>query len=117
MNRKTHTIDATNQSLGRLASQVAVLLRGKDEASFERHLDNGGVVNVVNASKLKLTGTKMTEKVYTRYSGYPGGLKKRSPVQEIAKKGYASILQKAVYGMLPKNKTRAKTILRLKITE
>lgn len=117
MSRQLHTIDATDKVLGRLASQIAVLLRGKDEATFERHLDNGGVVTVVNASKLKLTGTKMTEKVYTRYSGYPGGLKKRSPAEEITKKGYASILKKAVYGMLPKNKTRAKTILRLKITE
>lgn len=117
MNRKLHTIDATGQSLGRLASQIAVLLRGKDEATFERHLDNGGVVTVLNASKLKLTGAKLTDKVYTRYSGFPGGLKKSTPAREVVKKGYASILKKAVYGMLPKNKLRSKTILRLKITE
>ena len=117
MNRKTHTIDATDKVLGRLASQLAVLLRGKDEASFERHIDAGAVVIVTNASKLKISGAKMTDKVYTRYSGYPGGLKKSNPAMEIAKKGYAQILRKAVYGMLPKNKTRARTILRLKITE
>ena len=100
--RQWHVIDATDVVLGRLASQVAVLLRGKHKATFAPHVDTGDFVVVVNAGKVKLTGQKLDKKFYNRHSGIPGGFKADS---------YRSLLQdkptfpieKAVKGMLPKN--------------
>ena len=80
-------IDATNEVLGRLASQVAKILRGKNKPSYTPHVDCGDYVIVINAEKVKLTGNKMTDKVYTRHTGYPGGQRFATPADYLAKKG------------------------------
>ena len=79
-------IDATNEVLGRLASQVAKILRGKNKPSYTPHVDCGDYVIVINAEKVKLTGNKMTDKVYTRHTGYPGGQRFATPADYLAKK-------------------------------
>jgi len=112
MNRKTHTIDATGRSLGRLASEAALLLRGKDEPNFERHIDNGSFVEIINFNAVKITGNKLDQKKYFRHSGYPGSLKEKK-LGVLMEKNPAEVLKKAVYGMLPKNKLRPKMIKRL----
>ncbi len=112
-----HTVDATNKPLGRLASEIAVLLRGKDKATFERHIDPKVAVAVVNAKDLKLTGTKLNTKLYHRYSGYPGGMKERTAAEVITKKGYGELIKKAVRGMLPNNKLRPLMLKRLTIND
>lgn len=109
----THVIDATNQSLGRLASKIAVLLRGKHKPNFTPHLDQGDKVKVLNVDKIKVTSKKLEQKVYYKYSGYPGGLKKRK-MAEVFEKNPQEVLRRAVYNMLPKNKLRAKMMKRLK---
>ena len=96
-------IDATNEVLGRLASQVAKILRGKNKPSYTPHVDCGDYVIVINAEKVKLTGNKMTDKVYTRHTGYPGGQRFATPADYLAKKP-TFIIEKAVKGMLPKNR-------------
>lgn len=96
-------VDAEGLILGRLASQVAKILRGKNKAAFTPHIDCGDSVIVINAEKIVLTGNKMTDKVYIRHTGYPGGQRKQTPVDLLAK--YPErIVEKAVKGMLPKNK-------------
>ena len=112
MQRETHTIDAANKVLGRLATEIAILLRGKDKPDFAPYKDEGGIVKVLNASKLKLTGKKSEQKVYYRHSGYMGGLK-IMPFKKIFEKDPAWVLKKAVYGMLPANKLRARMMKRL----
>jgi large subunit ribosomal protein L13 len=116
MEGKNHKIDAAGQVFGRLASQIAVFLRGKHKASFLRYLDSGDGVAVFNVKKLKFTGKKFKQKEYFRHSGYPGGLY-RQTLEEKFKKNPAKVLRDAVFGMLPKNRTRAKVIKRLKIFE
>lgn len=111
---KMHKIDATGQKLGRLAAQVAVLLRGKGKPAFLRHLDMGDEVQVFNIQNLKFTGKKLQQKIYYKHSGYPGGLTKKT-LEEGFKKDPKNVLRRAVLGMLPKNRTRAKIIKRLKI--
>ncbi len=96
-------IDAENQTLGRLASEIANLLRGKYKTNYTPHVDCGDNVIVINAEKIRLTGHKMTDKVYTRHTGYPGGQRFATPVELLAKKPYA-VVEKAVKGMLPKNR-------------
>ena len=96
-------IDATGQSLGRICSKVAKLLRGKYKASFTPHVDCGDNVIIVNADKVELTGSKWTDRVYYRYSGYPGGQKQFSPAN-LMEKGPDRLFRKVVKGMLPKNK-------------
>ncbi len=113
MERKTHTIDATGRILGRLASEIAVLLRGKDKTDFALYKDMGDIVIVKNIAQLKFTGKKMEQKKYYRHSGYPGGLKEIS-LGKLFEKNSAQVFKKAVWGMLPKNKLRAKMIKRLK---
>jgi large subunit ribosomal protein L13 len=115
--KKIIEIDATGKVLGRLASEVAIALRGKDEPSFERHILSTNTVKISNASKVKFTGTKMTGKIHSKYSGYPGGLSHLRLEQLIAKKGFAEPLRLAIYGMLPGNKLRAKMMNNLIITE
>ncbi|OGZ26687.1 MAG: 50S ribosomal protein L13 [Candidatus Nealsonbacteria bacterium RIFOXYB1_FULL_40_15] len=110
MERQTHTIDAKGKILGRLATEIAVLLRGKDNPCFALNKDEGGVVVVQNADMIKVTGKKDQQKLYYRHSGYLGGLKS-VPYSELGPK---NALKKAVYGMLPKNKLRAEQIKRLK---
>lgn len=112
--RKWWIIDANNQPLGRLASQVAVLLRGKHKTTFTPHVDTGDFVIVINASQVKLTGRKPLTKKYYRHSGYPGGISMIS-FQDVIGKHPELPIQKAVKGMLPKNVLGRQLITKLKI--
>ena len=114
MGRETHTIDATGKVLGRLAAQIAILLRGKQKPDFLPYKDTGGFVTVKNINKMILTGKKSEKKKYFRHTGYLGGLKE-TPLKKVLKENPEEVLKKAVWGMLPKNKLRAKQIKRLKI--
>ena len=96
-------IDATNEVLGRLASQVAKILRGKNKPGYTPHVDCGDYVIVINAEKVKLTGAKMTDKVYVRHTGYPGGQRFATPADYLAKKP-EFVIEHAVKGMLPKTR-------------
>lgn len=96
-------VDAKDEVLGRLASKVAIVLRGKHKPSFTPHVDCGDNVIVINAEKVKLTGNKMTDKQYVRHSGYPGGQRFQSPEDLMAKKP-AAVVEKAIRGMLPKSR-------------
>ena len=114
MKRDTHTIDATGKVLGRLAAQIAILLRGKHKPDFVPYKDMGDFVVVKDVGKLKITGKKMEQKKYFRHTGYLGGVKEIS-LKQLFKENPAEVLRKAVFGMLPKNKLRANQIKRLKI--
>jgi large subunit ribosomal protein L13 len=96
-------VDAENEVLGRLASDVANLLRGKYKTNFTPHVDCGDNVVIINAEKIRLTGKKLTDKVYVRHTGYPGGQRFTTPKELLAYKPIA-VIEKAVKGMLPKNK-------------
>lgn len=96
-------VDANDQVLGRLASVIAMVLRGKHKADYTPHVDCGDNVIVINAEKVRLTGKKWTDKEYFSHSGYPGGQKRTSPEQLLAKKPTA-IVERAVKGMLPKSR-------------
>ncbi|MBE0647377.1 MAG: 50S ribosomal protein L13 [Bacteroidales bacterium] len=96
-------INAEDEVLGRLASKVAMILRGKLKPSFTPHVDCGDNVVIINAEKIKLTGKKLTDKVYIRHTGYPGGQRKSTP-QEVLAKNPRAIIESAVKGMLPKNR-------------
>jgi len=109
-----HKIDATDQPLGRLASRVAVILRGKDNPNFQLHILPNNRVIVYNTNKVKLTGKKMEQKKYFRYSGYPGGLKEEN-LKDVFRKDSKLVVKRAVWGMLPKNKLRKKIIQNLKL--
>ena len=113
MESKTHTIDATNKVLGRLAVEISILLRGKHRPDFVPYKETNDVVIVENIRKMKVTGKKMEQKKYFRHSGYLGSLKE-TPLKILFKKDPAEVLKRAVFGMLPKNKLRAKIIKRLK---
>jgi large subunit ribosomal protein L13 len=99
-------IDAEDQVLGRLAAKVALLLRGKTKPSYTPHVDCGDNVIIINAEKIKLTGKKMDDKIYLSHSGYPGGQKEVTPAKLLAKKPTA-VVEKAIKGMLPKNRLGA----------
>ena len=114
MKRETYTIDATDRVLGRLASEVAVLLRGKNKPDFAPHKDIGDFVIIKNVKNLKITGKKMEQKEYFRHSGFLGGVR-LIPFKKFFKENPAEVFKKAVYGMLPKNKLRARMIKRLKV--
>ncbi|MGA0556897.1 50S ribosomal protein L13 [Larkinella sp. VNQ87] len=96
-------IDAENQVLGRLASQAAKIIRGKNKTNFTPNADCGDNVIIINAEKIKLTGSKLTDKVYVRHTGHPGGQRFRTP-REMMAKNPAFILEHAIKGMLPKNR-------------
>ena len=96
-------IDATNEVLGRLCSQVAKILRGKNKPCYTPHTDCGDYVIVINADKVKLTGKKMTDKVYVRHTGYPGGQRFATPADYLSKKP-EFVIEEAVRGMLPKTR-------------
>lgn len=113
MERKTHIIDATGKVLGRLASEIAILLRGKHKPDFVPYKDMGDFVVIKNADKIILSGKKTEQKKYYRHSGYLGGLRE-IPFKKYFEKDPSWILRRAVLGMLPKNKLRAKQIKRLK---
>lgn len=107
-------IDATDLALGRLASRVALVLRGKTKAGFTPNVDCGDNVIVINAEKVRLLGKKMTNKVYTRYTGFPGGQRFTTP-KEILQKRPTELVRKAVKGMLPKTRLGDKIINNLYI--
>jgi large subunit ribosomal protein L13 len=96
-------VDAKDEILGRLASKVAIVLRGKHKPSFTPHVDCGDHVIVINAEKIKLTGNKMTDKQYIRHTGYPGGQRTQTPEDLLSKKPEA-VVEKAIKGMLPKSR-------------
>jgi len=112
--RQTITIDATDKPLGRLAVQVAVLLRGKNKPNFVAYKDMGNNVVVKNVDKLKFTGNKLENKNYFHYTGYLGNLKKATLKEVLNKRGPKEVLRRAVIGMLCKNRLRAQQIKRLK---
>lgn len=101
--RSWYVVDADGEVVGRIASKIASVLRGKHKPSYTPHADTGDFVIVVNAEKIRFTGSKMDQKEYLRFSGYPGGLKRRTAGEMLEKKPIA-IIEKAVKGMLPKNK-------------
>jgi large subunit ribosomal protein L13 len=110
-----YTLDATNQKLGRLATEIATILRGKNSPEFAPHKLSGHVVEVVNAGKLNLTD-KMDD-TYKTYSGYPGGLKHETRGNLLKRRGISEVLMRTVRGMLPRNKLREEMLKNLKVTE
>ena len=106
VDKKWIVVDAEGEFLGRLASRVAILLRGKHKVNFTPHVDCGDNVIVINASKVKLSGNKWEEKTYVRYTGYPGGQRFKTATQ-IFDQNPSKIIEKSVKGMLPKNKLGA----------
>ena len=100
--RKWYLVDAEGKTLGRLATRVASVLRGKHKPIFTPHVDTGDHVVIVNAEKIHLTGDKVRRKTYYRHSGYPGGLKAET-VEEVLRKKPSAVLERAIKGMLPKN--------------
>ena len=114
VDRKWYVIDAEGQTLGRLASEVASILRGKHKATYTTHIDTGDHVIVINAEKIRLTGNKLNDKMYRRYSGYPGGLKEVNYATLLARKPEKAIEQ-AVKGMLPHNRLGRAMFKKLKV--
>jgi len=112
--RKWWVVDAEGKNLGRLASEIAIVLRGKNKPQYTPHVDTGDFVVVVNAQKIAVTGNKLEGKIYYRHSGYPGGLKSRT-LGEMLQRRPNEVLRKAVKGMLPKNRLAARQITKLKI--
>ena len=111
-------VDATDQVLGRLASKVAKILRGKYKPDFTPHVDCGDNVIIINADKIILTGNKITDKEYLRYTGYPGGQRVETPQSILAKKnGYEKLVRRTIKGMLPKTKLSDRIINNLYIYE
>ncbi|MFZ0429280.1 MAG: 50S ribosomal protein L13 [Acidobacteriota bacterium] len=116
LNRTWYVVDAADQVLGRLASRVATILMGKDKPTYTDFLDTGDFVIVVNASRVRLTGKKLDDKMYYRHSGYPGGLRETN-ARRLLEKHPDRVLQLAVKGMLPKNKLGSRMLKRLKVYE
>ncbi len=112
--RKWHLIDADGQVLGRMATRIAALLRGKGKAEYTPHADTGDFVVVINAAKVKLTGKKDEQKTYTRYSGYPGGLR-TIPVARVRERHPERLVEHAVAGMMPKNRLGRALLKKLKV--
>jgi large subunit ribosomal protein L13 len=112
--RKWYVIDAAGQTLGRLASEAAALIRGKHKPQFTPHVDTGDFVIIVNADKVHLTGKKLQKKKYYRHSGYPGGLKVTT-AGDMLKNNPARMVELAVHGMLPKNRLGERLKLKLKV--
>lgn len=109
-----YVVDAENQTLGRLAAAVARRLRGKHKASYTPHVDTGDYIVVVNADKVRVTGKKQTDKIYYRYSGYPGGIK-AARFEEMIAKHPERVIEKAVKGMLPRNPLGRAVFRKLKV--
>jgi large subunit ribosomal protein L13 len=101
--KEWYVIDANNEVLGRLSSQVAKILRGKNKPDFTPHVDCGDNIIIINAEKIRLTGNKMTDKIYRRYTGYPGGQRYQTP-EEMIKKNPTKLIEVSIKGMLPKSK-------------
>ena len=107
-------VDATGQTLGRLATQIADCLRGKRKPEYTPHIDTGDFVVVVNAEKIHVTGNKLEQKRYWRHSGYPGGIKSRT-LAEMLDRRPEEVIRKAVKGMLPRNRLARKQLTKLKV--
>lgn len=114
IDKKWYIVDAQDKILGRLASEIAVRLRGKHKPNYSTFMDTGDFVVVVNADKVKLTGNKWDDKIYYRHTGYMGGLKQRT-ARELLEEKPAELLRKAVKGMLPKNTLGRNQLKKLKI--
>jgi len=114
MERKIHKIDASGQIAGRLSSQIALLLQGKNKASYQPHTDCGDLVEVSNVAEMKFSGKKLETNVYHRNTGYPGGIRTKKLGDMMATEPQ-EVLRKMVYNMLPKNKIRENMIKRLKV--
>lgn len=112
--RKWYVVDAANIPLGRVASQVAMVLRGKNKPIYTPHVDTGDFVIVINTDKMVLTGKKLTDKKYFHHSGFPGGLKEET-YKDMMETKSDFVLEKAVKGMLPKNSLGKKMIQKLKV--
>jgi len=112
--RNWWVVDADGKNLGRLASEIAIVLRGKNKPQYTPHVDTGDFVVVVNAEKIAVTGKKLTDKLYHRHSGYPGGLKTVG-LRELLRVHPDRVIRAAVWGMLPHNKYGRKILKKLKI--
>ncbi|MBI5025270.1 MAG: 50S ribosomal protein L13 [Nitrospirae bacterium] len=112
--KKWHLVDASGMILGRLASKVATILRGKDKPIFTPHVDTGDFVIVINAEKTVFTGNKLQNKIYSRHSGYPGGLKQET-LKDLMKRKPEKVITMAVWGMLPKNRLGRDQLKKLKV--
>lgn len=113
--RRWYVVDATDVVLGRLATRVASVLRGKHRATFTPHVDTGEYVIIVNADKVKLTGRKLEQKTYYRHTGYPGGIKSITAEKLLASPHADRVVTNAVRGMLPKNSLGRKMLSKLKV--
>jgi len=112
--RKWYVVDAEGKHLGRLATEIVRVLRGKNKPQYTPHVDVGDFVVVVNADRVVVTGRKAVQRVYRRHSGYPGGMKETTYEQMLARKP-TEVLRKAVYGMMPKTRLARKQFKKLKI--
>ncbi|AYD48756.1 50S ribosomal protein L13 [Arachidicoccus soli] len=110
--RNWFIVDGTNQTVGRISSKIAAILRGKNKASYTPHVDTGDYVIVINADKVTFSGNKLDQKTYINFSGYPGG-KKEEVAKDLLKRRPEVIMERAVKGMLPKNKLGRKMIGKL----
>lgn len=114
INREWYVVDATDQTLGRLATQVASVLRGKNKPTYTPHIDTGDYVVIINAEKIKVTGKKLDQKIYYHHSGYVGGMKETTLREMLAKKP-EEVVRKAVKGMLPKGPLGREMITKLHV--
>ena len=112
-----HTIDAKGKKIGRIATEAAVILMGKDSPAFAKNTVAPAKVKIVNASLASISEDRMKNKTYKRYSGYPGGLKEETLEHVAKRKGYGELFKNAVYGMIPRNKLRAKIMKNLTVNE
>ncbi len=112
--REWFVVDAEGQTLGRLATRIADTLRGKRKPTYTPHVDTGDFVVVVNAEKIRVTGSKLDQKRYYRHSGYPGGLRSRTLREQLDRQP-AEVIRKAVKGMLPRNRLANRQITKLKV--
>ena len=110
--RNWYVVDGTNQTVGRMCSKIASVLRGKNKAYYTPHVDCGDFVIVTNCDKIKFTGNKLDDKLYVTYSGYPGG-QKEEPAKELMRRHPEAIIERAIKGMLPKNRLGRKMYKKL----
>lgn len=114
MSRKYHLFDAEGKRLGRLSTEIAKVLSGRNKVDFVPHIDGGDTVIVINAEKIQVTGNKLEDKIYHKFSGYPGGITSIA-LKDLLVKDATKVIKNAVYGMLPKNKLRDRMMTRLHV--
>ena len=112
MKRNWYVVDGTNQTVGRMCSRIAAVLRGKTKPTYTPHVDTGDFIIVINAEKVVLTGDKLNQKMYDHYTGYPGGLKEET-ASNLQKRRPEMLIERAVKGMLPKNRLGRKMVKKL----